>query len=173
MKIKSSIFPLLCITFLNSCKVTQTVNQTAVVSPQAGAVSVTQSAAISKPGTSLISSSAASTTTAGKVTVSSSTTVARNNHKTESVNVSSQTKIAIDPVGRWSGNDQGDFVAIHFGNAGDVKYTNPDGSVSGTWHLLRDGSIQITLRNAGASFVLTSSNSGTLLLGGKNISLTR
>lgn len=171
MKIKSFPLAAVYLTALISCKVTQTVHQTAVLSPQAGAVSVTQSAAISKPGTSVSSSSSASVASAAKVSASASVTATTK--PSESTRVSAQSTIAVDPVGRWTGNDQGDFVAIHFGNAGDVKFTNPDGSVSGTWQLLRDGTLQITLRNAGASFVFTSSHSGTLISGTKRIPLTR
>ena len=82
-------------------------------------------------------------------------------------------KKPVDPVRRWTGNQQGDFVAIDFGNAGDVKFTNPDGSVSGTWQLLRDGRLQITLRNAGASFHFKDHHSATLNLGTKRIIMAR
>lgn len=159
---------------LSSCKVTQTVNQTAVLSSQPGAVSLTQSSAVSKSGASMSSASIAIANSGATASASSSATVATSHtKKSEPVLMSAKSAVIVDPVGRWTGNDQGDFVAIHFGNAGDVKYTNPDGSVSGTWQLLRDGTVQITLRNAGANFVFTSGHSGTLLLGAKRISVVR
>lgn len=173
MKIKFFHVAVPCLAVLSSCKVTQTVHQTAVLSPQSGAVAVTQSAAISKPGASVSSTSAASVVSGTKASASASATATAITKSTEPARVSALSMVTVDPVGRWTGNDQGDFVAIHFGNAGDVKFTNPDGSVSGTWQLLRDGTLQITLRNAGASFQFKDHHSATLHLGAKRIIMAR